>query len=422
MADDMMAVPVPSEELEHYGIKGMSWYKHIFGEWQKQAQYANGMDDPDAPEKKTRAERRAEAYEEGKQRALQSGSATDILKYKGDLTNQEMQAAVNRLNLERQLSEVMAKENYVKTGWDKADEIFDKVGKVGNYVGNTANLIGNTNRLISSGKELLDFAKGLTKSGKEKREAIEKGDLDDIKKHINEFSTKEREDIAKRLKFEDNINERLANRKPPADDEDKKPEDDDPIETMNDSQHNKKTDDNNNPPPPSGGSGSGNGKTNSVSESFHKTVDKGRQEEANKQKTAREKMKEQMDETAQKLMEKELAKTESDRKPFTAEDLMNAERDRSNRESAASQRMREDYFRAQENSSRAQENNNSRAQGNNSRESGNNNRSAGRVTIRDVERTNRKLKNDTTIDDLNNRLLNNNRTTLNNIRNKRNKK
>lgn len=37
----------PKSVLKHWGLKGMKWYEHQYGEWQKQAQYANGMPDPD---------------------------------------------------------------------------------------------------------------------------------------------------------------------------------------------------------------------------------------------------------------------------------------------------------------------------------------------------------------------------------------
>lgn len=36
------------DELEHYGVKDMSWYKHKFGKWQEQAKYARGRSAPQA--------------------------------------------------------------------------------------------------------------------------------------------------------------------------------------------------------------------------------------------------------------------------------------------------------------------------------------------------------------------------------------
>lgn len=58
--------------------------------------------------RKARAEKKA--YEEARKKALESGNATEILKFKGHLSNQEMQTALTRLDGERRLSELSAKE------------------------------------------------------------------------------------------------------------------------------------------------------------------------------------------------------------------------------------------------------------------------------------------------------------------------
>ena len=47
MNDELLNQDI-SDYLSHSGVPGMSWYKHKFGKWQKQAQYAGGMDDPNA--------------------------------------------------------------------------------------------------------------------------------------------------------------------------------------------------------------------------------------------------------------------------------------------------------------------------------------------------------------------------------------
>jgi hypothetical protein len=49
------------------------------------------------------SEENSATYAEKKAQALKSGSAKEILQYKGDLTNQELQTALSRLNLEKQL-------------------------------------------------------------------------------------------------------------------------------------------------------------------------------------------------------------------------------------------------------------------------------------------------------------------------------
>lgn len=41
------------ESLEHFNIKGSSWYEHKRGKWQKHAKYAHGLDDPNKDDSKT---------------------------------------------------------------------------------------------------------------------------------------------------------------------------------------------------------------------------------------------------------------------------------------------------------------------------------------------------------------------------------
>ena len=116
-----------------------------------------------------------QAYEDEKQKALKSGKASDILKYKGDLTNKELQDAVQRLNWEKQLKDISDKE--IQTGWDKMDNIMDKAKKVTNYA----------------------------ETGLKAYETIEKV----VKKFSNEPS-KEDEDKAKKEAIEKVINSRNA--------------------------------------------------------------------------------------------------------------------------------------------------------------------------------------------------------------------
>lgn len=67
-----------------------------------------------------------ESFEAAKKKAIESGSAADVAKYKGKMTNQELQQAVTRLNLEEQLSKKVTAEQ--KTAMDRIDNLF-KTGK-----------------------------------------------------------------------------------------------------------------------------------------------------------------------------------------------------------------------------------------------------------------------------------------------------
>ena len=132
--------------LYHSGIKGQKWGVRLY-------QYPDGSLTPlgrirYAKQQKTRrknlekariakaakakseadAKAAKEKFEADKKRAIESGSATDVLKFRGKLTTQELQAAKNRIDLERGLAEISAKE--VKSATQKLSEIMNKVDSV----------------------------------------------------------------------------------------------------------------------------------------------------------------------------------------------------------------------------------------------------------------------------------------------------
>lgn len=80
-------------------------------------------------QKKEVAQKQAEEakrrHDADKEKVLRSGSASEVLKYQGELTNQELQNAVNRINLESQLRNYSAKE--IKRNMDKINQIMKDV-------------------------------------------------------------------------------------------------------------------------------------------------------------------------------------------------------------------------------------------------------------------------------------------------------
>lgn len=216
MGETAFAIPISSEEVIHSGVKGMKWYEHKFGDWERHAQYAAGQPNPETEDDRNRrngiidrvkaaaeerAERKQEEYESAKQKTLQSGTAQDILKYKGELTNQELQTAISRLNLERQLKDINDKDNYVETGWDKADKIFSKVGKVSGYINTTANAMNSVNNLVTSGENLFKMAMSHTKAHKEHQKELENNlrtkSYDELAKDWENLSKEDRDFLAK---------------------------------------------------------------------------------------------------------------------------------------------------------------------------------------------------------------------------------
>lgn len=130
-----------NNQLTHHGIKGMKWgvrrtpeqlgYKttpkkrkktgNVFTRAKIKRQRIKNL------EKAREAKKTKEEYEAEKKKAIESGTAADVLKYKGKLSNQELSTAVNRLNMEAQLSQLNSRT--VKTGMDKAESIMNKIDR-----------------------------------------------------------------------------------------------------------------------------------------------------------------------------------------------------------------------------------------------------------------------------------------------------
>ena len=141
--------------------------------------------------KKTRAEnerqkRLEKEYEEKKEKILKSGKASEVSKYKGQMTNKELSDALNRIRWEKELDGLAAAE--VTSSFDKIDGVMKKVGTMTDWVNkgvNAYNAIDKAVKLVNGEEE-------------EDRSFIEKivdrGDLSDIKKYEKDMTAKEARD------------------------------------------------------------------------------------------------------------------------------------------------------------------------------------------------------------------------------------
>lgn len=75
--------------------------------------------------KRMEEEQKKRQHDADKERVLREGTATEVLKYQGELSNQELQNAYTRLNLEHNLRGLSQKE--MKSAMDKVDNIMKNI-------------------------------------------------------------------------------------------------------------------------------------------------------------------------------------------------------------------------------------------------------------------------------------------------------
>ena len=215
--------------LAHYGVLGMKWgvrryqnrdgsltplgRKHVgVKESTSKKTVKSGVSNSSKPkssraealEKARQAKAEKAAHEEAKKNALARGNATEVLKFKGELSNQELQAAFNRINLEKQLSSIAASEK--KSNWDKMDSFVNKVGKLKNYADKgieVYNLIAKINNSFNDTKMNI-IGQDKAKAEKDFSKLVKTGSAEEILKAVQsgKLSPKEREEAIKRLNAE----------------------------------------------------------------------------------------------------------------------------------------------------------------------------------------------------------------------------
>lgn len=151
--------------IAHHGVDGMRWGqrngppyplirqgKEKFAKFLKRRK-ANAAVDVKRSLKKLK-EKDPEEYENQKQKTLRSGTAKQVLNFQGDLTNQELKEAVERLNLEQKLKDIDGKK--IKKGFNIVNALSDtaKVTKDFADAGKAiANMAAAVNKALPTDKD-----------------------------------------------------------------------------------------------------------------------------------------------------------------------------------------------------------------------------------------------------------------------------
>lgn len=175
-----------NEELMHHGTKGMKWGVR---------RYQN-KDGSLTPAGKKRYERDEADYEKQKEEALKSGSATDVLKYKGKLTPQELRSALDRIRLENDLKSISDKE--MAAGKERIDKIFNTVDSVTNKAVTLAKAYNTAVNVINafSGTDGISLPKIDTNNANDNK-AIRRVEKDKAEKKAKEAAEARKSEEAK---------------------------------------------------------------------------------------------------------------------------------------------------------------------------------------------------------------------------------
>lgn len=219
--------------LAHWGIKGQRWGFRRFqnedgsltpaGKNRYRGENSSPRHKASEARKRAKAEEDARQFEENRQKALRTGNATEVLKYKNYSSQKEMDDALRRINTERLLADISAKEtakgksvvDKVVDTADKWRERAEKGIKVWNLAAKVHNsFVDEDDAWQQIGEKSVKEAKierakeRLEKMNKKEREKLlaeyaqKYGDYNEVKNNINSMTIKEAKAALKRFEPE----------------------------------------------------------------------------------------------------------------------------------------------------------------------------------------------------------------------------
>lgn len=121
----------PYQRLEGSRRRSSGISGYIQSRREKKAETQRQKQISEARKKAEEAAERKRQHDADKERVLRSGTATEVLKYQGELTNKELQDAYSRIDWERKLSSFSADE--IASGMRKVDKAMQNLKTVNNW-------------------------------------------------------------------------------------------------------------------------------------------------------------------------------------------------------------------------------------------------------------------------------------------------
>ena len=111
--------------------------------------------------KEAQKKKEREQHEADKERVLKSGTPSEVSKYRGELTRQELQDVYNRLNFERMIDQMSASEKV--TNQQRIDKVVSNIKKTTGWIAEGAaayNILASVyNSMIDDSKKKLPVLK-----------------------------------------------------------------------------------------------------------------------------------------------------------------------------------------------------------------------------------------------------------------------